>query len=100
MTRSDTLARALGILVFLVGIGVLVFVFVLTYRMFNSPNYGLVPTPGAGKGQSATQTLGSSALVMLLRIALLFIMALVGSLVAGRGIQLYFAGEPESVDRS
>lgn len=100
MTKSDTVARVLGMVIFIAGIGVLVFVFIMAYRMFTAPNMGLAVAPGAEGGPSSVQNLGSSALVMVLRIALLFIMALVGSLIAGRGIQLYFAGEPYELDKS
>ena len=74
--------RAVGVIVFLVGIGVLGFVFVVAYRMFTSP-----VTIGATVANAASVTAGIAALIA--RIVLLFVMILVGSLVAGKGVQMY-----------
>lgn len=89
MPRSfDVLAgRGLGMLVFLAGIGALVFAFVMSYRMFTSP---------VAIGDSANSAAGASAAIIALitRVALLFVMVLVGSLVAARGVQMYAAIHP------
>ena len=83
--------RGLGILVFLAGVGVLVFVFAMAYWMFTS---------SVLIGDSATNAQGvtTSVIALLTRIVLLFVMILVGSLVAGKGVQMYGAvhhREPE-----
>ena len=76
--------RGLGVLVFLAGVAALVFVFAMSYRMFKSP---------VTIGESAASAAGATAsiVVLLTRIVLLFVMVLVGSLVAGKGVQMYGA---------
>ncbi len=94
MRNGDLAGRILGGVVFLAGVGILVFVFVLAYGFFTAEDAGIqLPTQGAAPNASAppvTTQLGTSALIVLIRIALLIVMAVVGSLLAGRGIQLYF----------
>jgi len=91
MRRHDLLGRVLGIIVFLGGIGVLAFVFVTAYHFFNSPLGEIKPPTHAPSAVPATTQLGSSALSLFIRIALLVVMTIVGSLIAGRGAQMYFA---------
>ena len=81
---SALAGRGLGVLVFLAGVGSLVFVFIMSYRMFKSP---------VTIGESASSAAGVTASVgvILTRIVLLFVMILVGSLVAGKGVQMYGA---------
>jgi len=99
MQREDLVARIVGILVFLAGIGILVVTFILTYKVFTLQATALTPRPASPGGPRPAAALGSNAILLLQEIGLLFIMALVGSLVAGRGIQLYFGsatpGAPE-----
>lgn len=96
MRKDSTVGRVLGILVFLVGIGVLVTVAVVTYRLFTASTSCLQVTPGAPSG--ATAQLGTSAIKMLYQIALLIVLCLAGSLVAARGLHLFFyaGGSPQS----
>ena len=77
----------MGAVVFLLGIGVLVFVFAVAYRMFTSP---------VTIGETAKNSAGVTAAVISLvaRIASLLIMVIVGSLVAGKGVQMYAALHP------
>ena len=89
MQRNDLVGRIIGILVFLGGVGLLAFVFSLAYTFFTSSVGGLQGAKAPG-GTVAAQ-LGQSAVVTLARIALLIVMTIVGSLLASRGIQLYFA---------
>ena len=81
---SALAGRGLGVLVFLAGVGALVFVLTMSYRMFKSP---------VTIGESASSAAGATAsvVVLLTRIVLLFVMILVGSLVAGKGVQMYGA---------
>ena len=89
MHRNDFVGRLLGIVVFLVGVGLLAFVFSIAYGFFSSDIVGSHAIKDAGE-PVATQ-LGRSAVDMLAKIGLLIVMTIVGSLIAGRGIQLYFA---------
>lgn len=91
MRRHDLFGRILGIVVFLGGIGVLAFVFLTAFHFFNSPIGHLQTSAEPKSAIPATAQLGTSALRLLVQIALLVVMAIVGSLIAGRGVQLYFA---------
>lgn len=74
--------------VFIFGIILLFFVYGMAYSMFKSPASELF----APRGESLPLTaggLGSAVVLILVRIVLLFAMTLAGSLIAGRGIQLY-----------
>jgi hypothetical protein len=88
MRKDSAAGRVLGIVVFLVGIGILVLVAVITYGLFTASTPGLQVKPGAPSGAAAQ--LGSSAIGMLYRIALLIVMCIAGSLLAARGLHLYF----------
>lgn len=85
--------RVLGIVVFVLGIAILIFVFGLAYSMFTAPASEVF---GGSPDSPATVTsLGTSIALMVVRIGLLFVMTLAGSLVAARGIGLYLgSGEP------
>lgn len=90
MRRHDLVGRILGILVFLGGIAALALVFMIAYNYFNSPLGELKPPVRTQTVPPAAQ-LGKSALAMLIRIGLLIVMTIAGSLIAGRGVQMYFA---------
>jgi hypothetical protein len=94
MRRDSAAGRVLGIVVFLVGIGILVLVAVITYRLFTANAPALHVTPGAPAGAAAE--LGRSAIGMLYRIALLIVLCIAGSLLAARGLHLYFVATGSS----
>lgn len=91
MQRDSLFARILGILVFLGGVGLLAFAFVTAYDWFTDPSAGLQVVPGPGSSEPATTSIGTSALRLFIRLALLLIMTIIGSLIASRGVQIYFA---------
>ena len=93
MRKRDAAARVIGLAVFVLGAAILVFSFFMSYKLFTSPESGLVVTSAKHGGPPATTTLANSAISVLARIGSLFIMVLVGSAAAGRGVQMYFAGE-------
>jgi hypothetical protein len=83
----DKRGRIVGIVVFAVGIAVLVFVFATAYAMFRSPVQKLLV---AAEGKASTaEGLGSAVVLIAVKIGLLFVMTLAGSLIASKGIQLY-----------
>lgn len=96
MRKDSAVGRALGILVFLLGIGILVTVAVIAYNLFNASGSALTVPPGSPAG--ATSQLGASAIRLLYRLALLVVLCIAGSLVAARGLHLYFVatGSPVS----
>ncbi len=79
--------RVVGIVTFLVGVGLLFWTFQLAYQMFS------VPQPvqlGMKDGQAVNLPRAGEALVgVLIRILLLLVMAIVGSVIANRGVKLY-----------
>ena len=98
MHRSDFIGRIVGIVVFLGGIALLVFVFVLAYGFFTSAGNGLAPVHSSGGAvQPAATQLGREAVRLFVQIGLLIVMTIIGSLLAGRGIQLYFAAARSNV---
>ena len=99
MRRDDLWGRVMGIIVFLGGVGLLVFVFVLAYDFFTTDSIVIPLPPPNSQAPSATTIIGQSALQMIIKIALLVVMALIGSMLASRGINLYFASSGIREDR-
>jgi hypothetical protein len=92
VTRNGILARVVGLIVFLAGVAILSLVFFRAHHLFSTPPPGFTANH-AGQGLT-TSGLSEAALTLVAQIGLLFIMTLVGSLMAGRGVQLYL-GCPE-----
>jgi hypothetical protein len=88
-SRGDLFAKAIGFLVMMVGLAVILGVLWLGFGMFKDPQLGV----GGAKGVSPTATdLGLGFVVLLVKIALLFLGSISGSLIANKGIHLYFTG--------
>lgn len=85
--RRDATGSILGILVFLGGVGLLLNTFRLANDMFTTPPRDALGTKGAKVLEVGV--VGNSLTVILLRIALLLIMGVVGSLIANKGVFLY-----------
>jgi len=88
--RSDLFARVLGILVFLLGIAIILCVLWLGFGLYQDRTLG-IPTAGPKSGPTATD-LGAAFIRLIFRIGLLFLGSLSGSLIASKGIHLYFSG--------
>ncbi len=97
--RKDSLAgRLLGILVFLVGIAILVIVAILAYNLFSASTSAVQLKSGDG---GVAASLGASVLRLIYQILLLMVLCVAGSLVAARGLHLYFvASGPASAAAS
>lgn len=87
--EKDWFGATLGILVFLVGVGLLVLVFKMSLEMFNTPpKVSLeIKTGRAIDVAKASDT----ATAVIVRVIVLVLMAVTGSLIANRGIHLYSA---------
>ena len=92
-SRGDILGRLVGMLVFLVGVGMLVFVFMYAFQLF-----GLDPARALGlqftgdpKKDPLLAQIGVRFGWILLRVGFLIVMALAASLISQRGINLYFS---------
>jgi hypothetical protein len=96
-TQHDTAARITGLLVFLAGIGLLAFVFISAHTLFNAPAPAAPPATGGAAGggaPSAAVEIGRSFSQLGRQILVLLLMCIAGSVIASKGIQLYFAARP------
>ena len=92
-TRSDLIGRIIGMLVFLIGVALLLIVFYISYKLFGTPSdqaLDLRFTRDPTKDPSVALIVARFA-YLLFRIGYLFLMAIAGSLVANKGINLYFS---------
>jgi len=96
-SSHDWPVRIVGLLVFLAGVGLLVWVFVMANRLFHAPAPPLpaAPSPNAANpGPSPFLAIGAGFSDLLRRLLLLLLMSVAGSVIASKGIQLYFAARP------
>ena len=85
--KREAIGSIAGMLIFLGGISLLVFVFSSCYEMFTKPiDQALGITKGKPLDYAST---GVAFGQLLFRVILLLVMSVVGSLVASRGIHLY-----------
>jgi hypothetical protein len=96
------MGRLIGMLVFLLGVGLLIWVFYIAYGLFTaSPATALgMHITGDPKKDPGVTLIGTNFGWLLFRIAFLFIMSLSGSFIAQKGINLYFSavmGHPVNV---
>ncbi|MCX6346152.1 MAG: hypothetical protein NT018_13955 [Armatimonadetes bacterium] len=85
MHRKDWVGRLLGIVIFLLGVGLLTFVFFAAYGFFSAD------VISARNSEPIANELGRSAINVLAKIGYLVVMTIAGSLIAGKGVTLYFA---------
>lgn len=101
-TRGDLTGRVIGMLVFLLGVGLLIWVFSIAYGLFtSSPAAALgMHITGDPKKDPGVALIGTNFGWLLFRIAFLFVMSLSGSFISQKGINLYFSavqGHPVNV---
>jgi hypothetical protein len=91
MKKRDLTARVIGLTAFALGIAILIFSFIKAYGFFATS----VLSSALARPDSApvTANLSNTAILVVVKIGALFIMVLVGSVIAARGVQMYFAGE-------
>ena len=95
LSRADLSCRLVALLVFLLGVGMLIFVFVTALHLFQSPAPGLAPLQTPGAPPPAAANIGVSLAGLARDLLLLGMMTLAGSLLASKGAHLYFsAGSP------
>lgn len=85
--RRDWVGSSIGLVVFLGGVALLVLVFRLAYDMFQTPPAIALDIQG-GKALDLGNA-SNQASSILVRVILLLIMSVAGSLVANRGILMY-----------
>jgi hypothetical protein len=97
-SRGDLFARIVGFLVFCIGITIILGVVGLAFRMFIDPNLGRVATNP--KGEISVAEVGSGFGRLVFRIVLLFLASLCGSLIANKGINLYFSALQNGITKT
>ena len=84
--NGSTPAFVLGILVFLVGVGLLAFVFKLAYETFVVPPADVL---GVKQNQAfKLETAGQNFAKEIVKVLMLLVMGVIGSLIANRGVTL------------
>lgn len=92
-TRSDWIGRAVGMAVFVLGVALLLYVFYIAHRLFITPPaeaLGLKFT-GDPKKDPNVSLIGVQFGALIFRLAYLFLMSIAGSLIANKGVHLYFS---------
>ena len=85
--RRDATGSVVGLLVFLGGVALLILTFRIAYEMFSVPHAQAL---GLVKGQAIdARVTGGAAADIVIRLGVLLVMAVVGSMVANKGIGLY-----------
>lgn len=88
-SRGDLFGRIVGFLVFALGLGIILEVLYIAFGMFQSPT--VLPAAAAKPGASELTALASGFAALLVKIVLLFLGSISGSMLMNRGIGLYFA---------
>jgi hypothetical protein len=84
--HTDWFGVVLGAITFLLGIGLLVFTFFQAAEMFSIP-----ASTAVGAANKDITEIGASFGNVILRIGLLLVMCIVGSIVSGKGVRMYLA---------
>lgn len=85
LDRSGT-GMVLGVIVFLAGVGLLLLTFKLAYDMFTTPP---VEALQIGKDSIDFSKVGPNLIGIVVKVLLLIVMGVMGSLVANRGVTLF-----------
>ncbi len=86
-SRGDLFARVMGFIVFLLGVAIILGVLKLGFDMYQDPRLGSITARGASPN---AVEIGTSFVRLVIRIVLLFLFSVSGSLIANKGISMYF----------
>ncbi|MBL8041115.1 MAG: hypothetical protein JNM04_07175 [Chthonomonas sp.] len=86
--RRDWLGALTGIIVFLCGVALLVWTFQLAYQLFATPVEAALGVQG--KEPINLETTPALAVRLIFRVVMLLLMCFIASLIANRGIKLYW----------
>lgn len=89
-SRPDVPGRLLAFVVFLLGIGLLCAVFGIAWSLFQSPVAGLNLPVRPGTATPPAANIGVALTAFVRQLLLLALMCVAGSVIAGKGIHLYF----------
>lgn len=92
-SRGDLGGRIVGMLVFVLGVALLIWVFAIAYGLFHAaPAEALgLKFTGNPKTDPTGAQIGTQFGLLLFRVAYLFLMSISGSLIAQKGTNLYFS---------
>lgn len=79
---------AIGVVTFLVGVGLLLVTFKLAYDLFSLPPSHVIASTTDGQAVDMSKS-GDNLVTIAIRVLLLIVMGLMGSLIANRGISLF-----------
>jgi hypothetical protein len=86
--RTDRVAQAVGVLLILAGISLIAFVLLQAFHLYQDPSGGIT---GGKAVNPSTEQIGAQLIGLVVKIALLFLGSITGSLIANKGINLYFS---------
>lgn len=88
--HRDFSGRLLAFILVLLGVGLLCGVFSVAWSLFQSPVPGLNLPVKAGAATPPAANIGLALTAFVRQLLLLAVMIIAGSLIAGKGVQLYF----------
>lgn len=86
--RSGT-GMVVGVITFLVGVGLLLLTFKLAYDLFTVPPSQILAQSGPKGDAIDLGKSGNNLVTLIIRVLLLIVMGLVGSLIANRGVSMF-----------
>ena len=89
-TRPDISARILAFTVFAIGIGLLCLVFALAWQLFRAPVPHLELPVATNAPPQPAANIGIALTAFVRQLLLLTLMTIAGSVIASKGIHLYF----------
>jgi hypothetical protein len=87
-TERSGVGMTLGVITFLVGVGLLLVTFKLAYDMFSTPPGSVIATTAKGDAVDLGRS-GDNLATIVVRVILLIVMGLMGSLIANRGVSMF-----------
>lgn len=92
-SQSDRFGQVIGMLVFLLGVGLLIIVFQAAHTLFTTPPDAALRLTFTGdpKTDPPAGRIGTQFGYLFFQVACLFVMSIAGSLVAQKGVNLYFS---------
>jgi len=87
-TERSGVGMTVGVITFLVGVALLLLTFKLAYDMFSIPATRVIASTANGQAVDLGKS-GDNLANVVIRVGLLIVMGLMGSLIANRGISLF-----------
>jgi hypothetical protein len=95
-SRHDLPGRILAFIVFLLGVALLCIVFAVAWSLYRAPVPGLEMPVKPGASAPPAAGIGIALTAFVRQLLLLAVMTLAGSLIASKGVHLYFTATDSS----